>query len=124
MPNLWGVTWWCSHDLNPKWHGFDPLEYDLGLFNCKNEIKPAGKRMAELIKQYKTSPPKPMTRPMALVVRDELFTQSHEPPGWHVANPYMKLISEGVRPSIVLESRVADNLYLEVRGIDEIIRIS
>jgi endo-1,4-beta-mannosidase len=121
--NLWGVTWWCSHDLAPKWKGFDPLEYDLGLFTFKNEIKPAGRRIAELIKGYKANPTEIAARPVALVVSDDLFAQENRPAGWHIASKFMNLISEGVRPSIVLEDRISDKDYLKIRGIKELVRI-
>ncbi|MGH8879286.1 MAG: glycoside hydrolase 5 family protein, partial [Stackebrandtia sp.] len=31
-PALWGVTWWCSHDLDRRMLDFPDHEYDLGLF--------------------------------------------------------------------------------------------
>ncbi|KJY28650.1 hypothetical protein VR44_24895, partial [Streptomyces katrae] len=30
-PGLWGVTWWCSHDVSRELADFPELEYGLGL---------------------------------------------------------------------------------------------
>ena len=37
--NLWGVTWWCSHDVSRRLADFPELEYSLGLIDQDNEIK-------------------------------------------------------------------------------------
>src|SRR5690625_6397727 len=33
--NLWGVTWWCSHDVDRSLADFPPLEYSLGLIDAE-----------------------------------------------------------------------------------------
>lgn len=48
VPGLWGITWWCSHDVSRSLADFPPLEYDLGLFTNDGELKPTGRRLAEL----------------------------------------------------------------------------
>lgn len=45
-PALWGVTWWCSHDIDPALRDFPPREYGLGLFSCDHRVKPAGRALA------------------------------------------------------------------------------
>ncbi|MGO2048126.1 MAG: glycoside hydrolase 5 family protein, partial [Brachybacterium tyrofermentans] len=32
-PELWGITWWCSHDVSRDLADFPPLEHTLGLFD-------------------------------------------------------------------------------------------
>lgn len=56
IENLWGVTWWCSHDIARSMHGFGELEYDLGLIDSDNNVKPEGKRFAELASKYRNMP--------------------------------------------------------------------
>lgn len=120
---VWGFTWWCSHDLNPRLKGFAKLEYDLGLLDAANRVKPAGQVIARLIRELRQRPPAALARPVALVIADELFTPKPYPPQWTVAKPYMDLIAKGVRPAIVLESRLKDAPYLKARGITDFVRV-
>lgn len=127
--NVWGLTWWCSHDLDKNLKGFHSLEYELGLLDNKNNIKPAGERIASLIKKLKANPVEPVKRSTALVLPDDIFDPGEveykypDYPGWKFTMPYMNLIRDGVRPAIVLESRAKDKEYLEERGIKELITI-
>src|SRR5699024_9000106 len=38
----WGVTWWCSHDVDRSLADFPDLEYSLGLFDADGNVKPIG----------------------------------------------------------------------------------
>lgn len=49
------LTWWCSHDIRPEFE-FDPLEYDLGLLNTENRIKPAGLAFQKLAREFSGEP--------------------------------------------------------------------
>ncbi len=55
-----GVSWltvWASHDVHPRFH-HQPLEYDLGLLDVENKIKPQGKVFQELAAHYRGQPRK------------------------------------------------------------------
>jgi hypothetical protein len=119
---LWGFTWWCSHDLNPRLKGFAKLEYDLGLLDADNRVKPAGRLVAQLAGEFRRRPPEPLPRPVALVVSDEMLSSKPYPPQWTMAKPFMDLVAQRVRPAIVLESRLGDAAYLTARGIKEFVR--
>lgn len=41
-PALFGVTWWCSHDVSRSLADFPELEYDLGLIDSDGRVKAAG----------------------------------------------------------------------------------
>ena len=124
--NTWGFTWWCSHDIDRAYVGFDPLEYEMGLIDIHNGIKPVGTRISKLIKEFKENPPEVIERTVALVLPDGFMgdmagTETAKPyPGWAFAKPYFQLIQEGIRPAIVLESRSDDKAYLNARGIQEL----
>jgi hypothetical protein len=120
---VWGFTWWSSHDLNPRLKGFAKLEYDLGLLDFANRVKPAGRLVAKLIREFRRRPPEVIPRPSALVISDDLLPDKPYPPDWTVARAYMDLVAEGVRPAIVLEGRLQDAGYLKARGIAELLRI-
>lgn len=49
VPGLWGITWWCSHDVSRGLADFPQLEYDLGLFTADRVPKPIAHRLAELV---------------------------------------------------------------------------
>lgn len=49
VPELWGVTWWCSHDVSRELADFPELEYSLGLIDAEGRAKPIGRALAELI---------------------------------------------------------------------------
>lgn len=120
---LWGFTWWSSHNLNPRLKGFAKLEYDLGLLDNANRVKPAGQLVAKLIREFHHRPPEILPRPVALVISDQLLSARPYPPQWTIAKPFMDLIAQGVRPAIVLENRLKDAQYLKSRGITEFVRV-
>lgn len=49
VENLYGITWWCSHDVSRDLLDFPALEYDLGLFTADGKLKPTGERFAAVI---------------------------------------------------------------------------
>lgn len=38
--DVWGVTWWCSHDVSRSLADFPELEYSLGLLTNDRQVKP------------------------------------------------------------------------------------
>lgn len=119
---LWGVTWWGSHDVDPNIKGFNELEYQTGLLDHQNKPRPGGKKYAELIAEFRRSRPEAIARKTALVIPDRGLSTNPHGPDWKYATPYMKLIQQGVRPAIVLESRSGDESYLKARGITDLVR--
>jgi hypothetical protein len=115
--HLFGITWWDSHDLNPKLSGYVNLEYDLGLYTNDRKLKPIGKRIRSMIADYDAHPPAPLTRHAALVLPDDMIP-------WNgFFEPFMKLVDQGTRPAVVLQSRTGDAGYLAARGIDKLITL-
>ena len=45
-------TWWCSHDLNPKFE-FDTHEYGFGLLTHDGKFKPQGHAFREIAESYR-----------------------------------------------------------------------
>ena len=120
----WGVTWWCSHDIDPAIKDFSDYEYGLGLLDLNNRPKPMGLKLASLISEFQRTPPQPAPRTSALVIPDRGLSAEPWPPDWTYATPYMQLIAKGKLPAIVLESRAHDTAYLQARGITELIPLS
>jgi hypothetical protein len=103
--------------VNHAFSGFNPLEYDLGVYTNDRRLKPIGKTIANLAREYDQHPPEPLHRDTALVLPDGLV------PWTPFFEPYMKLIDQGVRPAVVKASRSADKAYLEARGINKLIQL-
>jgi hypothetical protein len=57
-----------------------------------------------------------------LVIPDKGLSKAADPADWSIAKQYMDLVSLGVRPAIVLESRAGDKAYLKTRGIEELVK--
>jgi hypothetical protein len=111
--HLFGITWWCSHDVNPRFRGFNKLEYDLGLYTNDRRLKPLGQTIRRLIGEFDHAPPQVLPRPHALLIGDDAG-------GDEVLPYYLTAIENGLRPQIALASRVSDVSdlrYLRARGI-------
>ncbi|MEV5610608.1 glycosyl hydrolase [Streptomyces sp. NPDC052225] len=124
-PDLWGITWWCSHDVSRDLADFPELEYSLGLLTNDGAVKPAGKAVARLAAEWRGRDHSPAPRTTALVVDagdDDLAPhRSVCAPGGPVFEAFAALAAEGVRPTAVLASRAADAEHLAARGITEVV---
>ncbi|MFE1440187.1 cellulase family glycosylhydrolase [Streptomyces sp. NPDC058739] len=109
VTGLWGLTWWCSHDISRTLGGFDELEYDLGLLTVDNEVKPTGAAFRRLTETARGAAP-PAPRKLALVLDDD------RTPDLEFADTFFTLVAQGRRPTIVLRSRTTADA-LERRGI-------
>jgi hypothetical protein len=112
----WGITWWSTND--------NLVEHNLGLRDEQNKITPSGKLFAQLVAEFRHSPPAIVPRKSALVIPDRGLSTDAFPPDWRYAMPYMKLIKRGITPTIVIESRSKDVDYLKARGITDLIPLA
>ncbi|MEU6657752.1 glycosyl hydrolase [Streptomyces sp. NPDC046821] len=126
-PDLWGVTWWCSHDVSRGLADFPELEYSLGLLTNAGEVKPAGKTIAAIAERWRGRLHAPAPRTTALVVDtgdDELApNRSVCAPGGAVFEAFARLAADGVRPTTVLASLANDKDHLAARGITEVVTV-
>lgn len=121
---LWGLTWWCSHDIDPAIKGFPRLEYSLGLIDHKNHVKPRGRIIAAAFQELRAGTFSSTARKTALVVPDSGLSPKPNPPDWTYGDAFMKLIARGKKSCIVLKSRSGDEDYLRTRGITELISLA
>lgn len=115
--NLFGFTFWCSHDVDRKFV-FDEIEYDLGLFDVNNKIKPLGKIYADAVAKIKSGAKPAATEKGRAVVIDE--TRPFD--GWEYAKRFSAGLREGRHVAFVLSSRADDTDYLRRRGITKLVR--
>ncbi|MGW5868435.1 glycoside hydrolase 5 family protein [Streptomyces sp. NPDC055239] len=120
--DVWGVTWWCSHDVSRSLADFPELEYSLGLFTNDGRVKPGGEALARIAKEWRGREYAPAVRGTALVVDDDPAGRSACAPGGAVFETFARLVADGVRPTTVLASRAGDSAHLAARGITEVVR--
>ncbi|WP_196716981.1 glycoside hydrolase 5 family protein [Actinomyces trachealis] len=53
VPELEGITWWCSHDVDRELADFPGLEHSLGLFAADGALKPVGRALQEAVAQVR-----------------------------------------------------------------------
>jgi hypothetical protein len=115
--NVFGLTWWCSHDPSRRFTGMSALEYDLGLYTNDRKLKPIGARFRDLVSEFDRRPPQAIVRHSALVIPDEAGAN-------RVMPDYMRLVKTGMNPKIVLQSKAADRAYLHARDIRSLVHSS
>ncbi|WP_329275579.1 glycoside hydrolase 5 family protein [Streptomyces sp. NBC_01451] len=120
--DLYGVTWWCSHDVDRSLADFPELEYTLGLFDSTGRPKPIAEALAETVAELRADPRPAEPRTTALVLDCTPGTRSISGPGGAYFEAWMRLRAEDVRPAVVPAERAEDAEYLAARGIKEIVR--
>lgn len=123
--DVWGVTWWCSHDVDRSLADFPELEYTLGLLTNDREVKPTGAAVARAVAELRERgyAPRPRTTALAVDAGDSLTAPRRAgcAPGGEVFEAWAALTAQGVRPALVLADQVADAAHLTARGITEVV---
>lgn len=124
-PNLWGVTWWCSHDVSRSLGDFPELEYSLGLLDAEGRVKPIGRRFAEVaadLRARTTAPPAPSVAVVVPVDDDDTpLSRTELSPGGGVFETWMRLASDGQRPALVTSTHAERIDALRARGIEHVV---
>lgn len=122
--NLWGVTWWCSHDVSRDLADFPELEYTLGLVDQTGTAKPIGRRFADLIPELRERRPAP-SRPLGIVVEvDENETpisRGAMSPGGTIFQAWVDACEAGADPTFVTSKDAASPAALAAHGITELV---
>lgn len=124
--SLWGVTWWCSHDVSRTLGDFPELEYTLGLVDQKHRIKPIGQRFAEVIAETKASTPVIPARRVGIEIQvgadGTPLDRSSLGPGGSVFDEWTRLARDGRHPTCVTSAATRE--ALAIRGIDEVVAVA
>ncbi|GAA3785595.1 cellulase family glycosylhydrolase [Streptomyces coacervatus] len=120
---LWGMTWWCSHDVARSLADYPELEYTLGLFDATGRAKPIAEALAETVAELRAKPTSPQPRDTALVLDCTPSTRSVSGPGGEYFEEWMRRRKQGERPAVVLAERTDDSGYLAARGIMQTVRL-
>ncbi|KOG87073.1 glycosyl hydrolase [Streptomyces varsoviensis] len=120
--DVWGVTWWCSHDVDRALGDFPELEYNLGLLTNDRRVKPAGEAIARAVREWRGREYRPAPRTTALVL-DASGLDASETAPVRAQCGRTRLAARGVRPAAVLAESANDAAYLAARGITELLTI-
>ena len=117
--NLFGVTWWCSHDISREFTEFGEGEYSLGLFDVNNNPKPFAKAFKILLNEMKNglSAPKLKTGTAIIIKENESFN------AWKYGEAFSNFIKNGEHVKFVLQSKSQDKTYLKNRNINRLIEL-
>jgi len=122
VQNLWGITWWCSHDVSRELADFPELEYDLGLIANDGAVKQTGRRFAELVAELRRTAAAAPT-PTAIVLDDAApGYRARCAPGGEFFERWLRVATaEGRGPQVILATRAGDAASLAARGITTLI---
>lgn len=122
VAQLWGITWWCSHDVARELADFPEREYDLGLIDNGGRLKPTGRRFAELVAELR-GVAAPAPAPTAVILDDRApGHRARCAPGGEFFETWLRAAqADGLGPQVVLASRVRDEASVAARGITRIL---
>ncbi|WP_313354446.1 glycosyl hydrolase [Microbacterium sp.] len=122
--NLWGVTWWCSHDVSRALVDFPELEYSLGLIDQSGAAKPIGRRFAEIIPELRrrgASVPRELGIVIEVDEDDTPVSRGALAPGGPIFEAWVQACESGVDATFVTSRQAADAAVLASRGITELV---
>ncbi|SJN39273.1 hypothetical protein FM104_10425 [Microbacterium esteraromaticum] len=123
--NLWGVTWWCSHDVSRSLADYPELEYSLGLIDNDGTTKAIGQRFAEIIPELRERRAVP-ARSLGIVIDvddvDVPLSRAALSPGGAVFQAWVDACADGADPTFVTSTDAADADRLTTRGISDLVR--
>jgi endo-1,4-beta-mannosidase len=127
-PDLYGITWWCSHDVSRTLGDYKDLEYSLGLLDVENRVKPLGRRVAEVVAAARAGEHTPRPRSVGVVVdvdEDDLpLRRAALAPGGEVFERWHRLREDGVAVTVVTSRTADDAAALAARGVTEVDRVT
>ncbi|NDL58995.1 glycosyl hydrolase [Phytoactinopolyspora mesophila] len=124
--HLWGVTWWCSHDVSRSLADFPELEHTLGLFDEDGKPKPIGHRFASVAAEFAARRAPVPARSVAVEIpvdeNDVPLRRGDLAPGGGVFTRWMELARSGDRPALVTSRHASDPTTLAGRGVLSVVQ--
>jgi endo-1,4-beta-mannosidase len=124
--NLYGVTWWCSHDVDSSLADFPPFEHDLGLFDESGALKPIGKEFSRLAREHEARPAAGPRTTAIVVPVDSAGTplmRAASSPGGSLFDAWMERAKNGERPAFVTSADAENATVLAARGITDCVSV-
>lgn len=119
-PNLYGITWWCAHDVDRSLADFPSLEYSLGLLDSQGRVKNSGAAFRDAIAEAKQTLASGTAAPRGEAIDlhvgpEDLLVRSAAAPGGSVFDAWMEASRAEKRPTIRV---VRDHADAEARTGD------
>jgi endo-1,4-beta-mannosidase len=107
-PELFGITWWCSHDVSRSLADFPELEYDLGLIDEAGTIKKEGLVLREAIRRLRQRRQDGVAdvERRGLLLDPVRYSRRDLAPGGAFWENYMSLAKSGRHPRVTLAASV------------------
>jgi hypothetical protein len=119
--NLWGFTWWCSHEIQ-KDRGFTEFhhdEYEFGLLTTDNKIKPLGEIVKACIADMKKGVlAEKLPSETAIVVEDSADFNA-----WVYGEAFCKMLRRGEHAKFILPEYTLNAEYKQKRGIKKVLTV-
>ena len=112
--NLWGFTWWCSHDIERNIDILEPLEYQLGLLDTKNRVKPLGKAVKNLIEEIRGG-----LCPNRLPTEHAIVIEEGQENDLRYLEEFVKLLRRGEHATFVLKEKTAPEGIVSDEGKED-----
>ncbi|MCI1914833.1 MAG: glycosyl hydrolase [Bifidobacteriaceae bacterium] len=130
--DLYGITWWCSHDVASSLSDFPPFEHDLGIFDEGGDLKPIGKELQRLIDEVKERERDGVKlgvkRSTAIIVpvneEGVPISRAACSPGGSLFDAWMQRSSAGEHPCFVTSMQARDPQALKNRNISECVQVA
>lgn len=121
-PDLYGITWWCSHDVSRALGDYKDLEYSLGLLDTDNAVKPVGREFAAFVREARAGRialAQPRTVGVVVEVDDDDLPRRRADlaPGGAVFERWHELREHGEAVTVVTSRTATDPDALAARGI-------
>lgn len=119
--NLWGITWWCTHNLPKDYTAFEDLEFELGLLDSNNNLTEAGKVFKNFVNDYKKNGIEIPKHNVAFVLKpNDTDGSINKDIAWENGTRYAEFIEQGIYPKIILPQNADNKSYLESRNIEKV----
>lgn len=121
-PDVFGVTWWCSHRIPAKFSDFPFFEHELGLFDVDGMLTDVGKAFRESIRAYAGNTAAPRREAIAIPSDDdgEPVMRAALAPAGSIFEAWMDLTRQGRRPCLITKADALNQEKLSARGITHV----
>ncbi|WP_033496215.1 glycoside hydrolase 5 family protein [Bifidobacterium biavatii] len=126
-PDVYGITWWCSHRIPKTFSDFPFFEHELGLFDVDGTLTDVGEAFRDAIRSAKEATPAPAPRTTAIAIpvdgQGDPTLRAALAPAGSVFEAWMGLTRQGERPCLITSADADDPAKLAARGITRVERV-
>ena len=124
-PDVFGVTWWCSHRIPSTFSDFPFFEHQLGLFDVDGTLTDVGKAFRDAIATHRDTVAPPRTTAIVIPVDEQgdPLMRAAQAPGGSLFEAWANLNRQGERPCVITSLDAGNPAKLANRGIVRLERV-